>query len=331
MDPQGNATTGLGVDKRALSRSVYDCLTESLPLSEVAVQTGVPNLWVAPATVDLAGAEVELVGELARETRLRLCLAGVAAQYSYVILDTPPSLGLLTVNSLTAAQCVLIPLQCEYYALEGLNQLRRSLDLVRRVLNPALEILGIALTMYDGRTRLSAEVADEVRRHFGGLVFRSVIPRSVRLSEAPIYGKPVLRYAPESRGAQAYRELAQEVLERTAGTAQQNVTKSEVIESGEAQGDQIVDTGGDAGRGGWGAGDGGGAGEPGAEPAAAAGEGRGDSAGGAGGLDQGARDPAASGGEAAGGQVRADRGGEEAGGGAAGGAEEGAGGGAGSD
>jgi len=219
MDPQGNATTGLGVDKAALGRSVYDCLSESTPVTEVAVDTAVPSLRVAPATVDLAGAEVELVGELARETRLRVCLVGAAEEYDYVILDTPPSLGLLTVNCLTAARRVLIPIQCEYYALEGLNQLRRTLDLVRRVLNPALEILGVALTMYDGRTRLSAEVADEVRRHFGGLVFRSVVPRSVRLSEAPIYGQPVLRYAPESRGAQAYRELAREVLERTRGTA----------------------------------------------------------------------------------------------------------------
>ena len=318
MDPQGNATTGLGIPKDSVEASTYDCLRDGLALSEVVRTTEIERLAIAPATVDLAGAEVELVSEIARETRLRACLEGVRREYDYVLLDSPPSLGLLTVNCLTAAEAVLIPIQCEYYALEGLTQLRRTLELVRRMLNPGLEVLGVVLTMYDGRTRLSAEVADEVRRYFPGRVFKTVIPRTVKLSEAPIYGKPIVRYAPETRGARAYTELAKEV-----------------IESGEAQRAEVADTyGDDRGAGGAGGGEPGRAGDGGAggpdqavaEPAPAGDAGGGDS--GADGVHPGARDPAA-GGAAPGraGGVRAGGWGEEISGGAAAGAEGGAGGG----
>lgn len=225
MDPQGNSTSGLGIDKSGLSVSVYDCLHDSQPLDVTIIPTALDNLWMAPTTIDLAGAEVELVSALARETRLKNCVAPVVSRYDYIFLDSPPSLGLLTVNCLAAAQSVIIPIQCEFYALEGLTQLRNTLSLVAQMLNPGLEIMGVVLTMFDGRTRLSGEVTDEVRRSFPGRVFRSVIPRSVRLSEAPIYGQPAIRYAPGSRGAEAYIALAREV-----------------IEIGESQGDQGADT-----------------------------------------------------------------------------------------
>ena len=214
LDPQGNATTGLGVDKRSLHGTVYQCLREATSLAPVIHATSVEGLHLAPTTVDLAGAEIELVSEFARETRLRSCLEGVLGDYDYVFLDSPPSLGLLTVNCLPAADSVLVPIQCEYYALEGLSQLQHTLGLIRRMLNPRLEVFGVVLTMYDARTRLSAEVADEVRRHFGERVFESVIPRSVKLSEAPISGTPIISYAPENRGAVAYQALAREVMER---------------------------------------------------------------------------------------------------------------------
>jgi chromosome partitioning protein len=275
MDPQGNATSGLGVAKAGLSSTVYDCLTSDLAIGAVVVDTAIPNLVIAPATVDLSGAEVELVSMLARETRLKMALDGLPKEYDYVLLDSPPSLGLLTVNCLTAADAVLIPIQCEYYALEGLGQLRNTLSLLRRMLNPALEILGVVLTMYDARTRLSAEVADEVRKHFPGRVFQSVIPRTVRLSEAPIYGQPIISYAPDSSGAQAYRALAREV-----------------IEIGQTQGDQIVDTDRDAERVG-GADSGGADSGTGTESLPAQEEGGRGEPGGAGGVDQGARDLAA--------------------------------------
>ena len=212
MDPQGNATTGLGVRKDELEVSTYECLRDGAPLERAVRPTEIPGLQIAPATVDLAGAEVELAGEIAREGRLRAALEGVRGEYDYIFLDSPPSLGLLTVNCLTAADGVLVPIQCEYYALEGLTQLRHTLDLIRRMLNPRLHVFGAVLTMYDARTRLSAEVADEVRRYFPGRVFETVIPRTVKLSEAPIYGQPIVRYAPDTRGAEAYRELAREVM-----------------------------------------------------------------------------------------------------------------------
>lgn len=213
MDPQGNATAGLAVDRMSLSASIYDCLCGGAAIESVTVAPGQDGLRVAPSTLDLAGAEVELVPALAREMRLRTALAPVRDHYDLVIVDTPPSLGLLTINSLTAADEVLIPIQCEFYALEGLNQLGKTLSLIRAQLNPGLRVLGVVLTMYDSRTRLSQQVVEAVRREFPERVFETVIPRSVRLAEAPSYGEPILRYAPGSPGAVAYAELTREVLE----------------------------------------------------------------------------------------------------------------------
>jgi chromosome partitioning protein len=313
MDPQGNSTSGLGINKSSLSATIYDCLADSHPLGSATIETSVPGLWIVPATVDLAGAEVELVSALARESRLKGCLGPSAGSYDYVLLDSPPSLGLLTVNCLAAAESVIIPVQCEFYALEGLTQLRNTLSLVAKMLNPGLQIFGVVLTMFDSRTRLSSEVADEVRQHFGGRVFRSVIPRNVRLSEAPIYGQPVVRYAPGSRGADAYIALAREV-----------------VEIGEPQGSQVIDTDGNA----VGAGDGspGGAGGPVvAEPVPAEDEGgrRGDA--GASEVDQDARDHPAADSPEAGEPPGVDSRGEAAGGGEAGGATSGSGGDAGGE
>ena len=211
LDPQANATTGLGIDRRAVERSTYDVLTGDVSLAELVVPTAVKNLSVVPASLDLAGAEIELAGAMAREKKLAEALESVRGDYEIVFLDCPPSLGLLTVNALAAAQDLIVPVQCEYYALEGLGQLVETADRVRRSLNPELRIAGFVLTMYDGRTKLSSQVADEVRSHFGELVYLSIIPRSVRLSEAPSYGEPVVTLDPSSRGAVAYRKLATEV------------------------------------------------------------------------------------------------------------------------
>ncbi len=294
MDPQGNATSGCGVDKRGLQGSVYHCLREGRALDSVVCATTLKNLSVAPTNVDLAGAEIELVSELARETRLRACLEGVAEQYDYILLDSAPSLGLLTLNCLTAAEAVLIPIQCEYYALEGLAQLQNTLELVRRRLNPGLEVLGVVLTMHDGRTRLAAEVADEVRRHFREKVFEVVIPRSVKLSEAPIYGKPIISYAPESRGAVAYQELAREVRARGEGTGSSGAdSDGDASGFGDGRGGEESRSRGVEDGHGRGEGRAGGGGGVGVEsvPAAEAVERGGD--GGAGGVDSGARDLAA--------------------------------------
>jgi chromosome partitioning protein len=214
LDPQGNATSGLGIEKRTVERSVYDALLGSVPMTELVVRTPILRLDLIPSALALAGAEVELAGFIAREHRLASALEGVAADYDYVILDCPPSLGLLTVNALTAADSVLIPIQCEYYALEGLSQLTATINLVRDHLNPDLAIKGVVLTMFDARTNLSTEVAAEVRRHLGSSVYRTVVPRSVRLSEAPSFGLPIALYRPDSKGADAYRELAGELLRR---------------------------------------------------------------------------------------------------------------------
>jgi chromosome partitioning protein len=214
IDPQGNATSGLGVDRRSLDRSVYDLLIDGAPVDELVVGTAIDGLDLLPSTPGLSGAEVELVGMPARERRLAASLAGLNGRYERIFIDCPPSLGLLTVNALTAADGVLIPIQTEYYALEGLSQLVNTIRLVRESLNPRLEIDGVLLTMYDGRTRLSAQVAAEVRRHMNGTVFDTVVPRSVRLSEAPSHGLPVALYDPASRGADAYRALAGEVVAR---------------------------------------------------------------------------------------------------------------------
>jgi chromosome partitioning protein len=215
LDPQGNASTGLGLDHREIEPSIYDVLTGDASPAAAIRPTGVANLHVLPSTIDLAGAEVELVSAMSRETRLRRALESIDHQYDSILIDCPPSLGLLTVNALAAADELLIPIQCEYYALEGLGQLLRNVELVRANLNPDLRIGGIVLTMYDGRTRLALQVVDEVRKHFTDVVYQTVVPRSVRLSEAPGYGLPIALYDPLSRGGIAYRDLTFELAERS--------------------------------------------------------------------------------------------------------------------
>ena len=210
VDPQANATTGVGIDHRSAPASTYDLLTEGASLDEVVRTTAIRNLDCAPSSLDLAGAEIELAGAMARERKLEEALDGVQDRYEVVFVDCPPSLGLLTVNALVAAEDLIVPVQCEYYALEGLGQLLGTAERVRRSLNPELRIAGFLLTMYDARTKLSSQVADDVRSHFAELVFGTVIPRSVRLSEAPSFGEPVVTLDPSSRGAIAYRLLAAE-------------------------------------------------------------------------------------------------------------------------
>ncbi len=211
VDPQGNATSGIGVDRTVLGPTLYEVVTGAVPARDAVIETAVPNLFIIPSSVALAGAEMELVPMDQRERRLGRLLAEISPEYDYLLLDCPPSLGLLTVNALTAADTVLIPIQCEYYALEGLTQLIATVNLVRDNLNPELEIKGVVLTMYDGRTNLSADVATEVRRHLGAAVFKTVIPRSVRLAEAPSYGLPIAVFRPDSKGAEAYQALAVEL------------------------------------------------------------------------------------------------------------------------
>jgi chromosome partitioning protein len=213
VDPQANATSSLGVDKNQVAPSVYETLIEGSPLEETIMATNRSHLYLAPAAPRLAGAEVEMVSMLAREHLLRKKLLPVASGYEYVLIDTPPSLGLLTVNALTAAaDGVIIPVQCEYLALEGLGDLLNTVRLVRENLNPRLRIRGLVMTMYDARTNLAQQVVDEVRRYFAGQVFETIIPRSVRLSEAPSYGEPILKHAPRSAGALAYAALTRELL-----------------------------------------------------------------------------------------------------------------------
>jgi chromosome partitioning protein len=211
LDPQGNATTGLGVDARNFERSMYDVIMRDDPLEDCIEPTNMKNLFVAPATIDLAGAEIELVPAFSRELKLKRAIETVIDDFDYVLIDCPPSLGLITVNGLAAAAEVLVPIQCEYYALEGLSQLLRNVHLVASNLNDGLDVSTIVLTMYDARTKLSDQVASEVREHFGAKVCRNVIPRTVRLSEAPSFGQPISVFDPTSRGAIAYRELAKEV------------------------------------------------------------------------------------------------------------------------
>jgi chromosome partitioning protein len=214
LDPQGNATSGLGIDRRMLDTSSYDALVDRIAIADLAIPTAVDGLDVVASAPGLSGAEVELVGIPARERRLAASLDGLNGRYRRVLIDCPPSLGLLTVNALTASDGVLIPIQTEYYALEGLSLLVNTIRRIRDGLNPRLEIDGVLLTMYDARTRLSAQVAAEVRRHMNGTVFETVVPRSVRLSEAPSHGLPIALYDPASRGATAYRALAGEVAAR---------------------------------------------------------------------------------------------------------------------
>jgi len=213
LDPQANATTGLGVRPEEVTGSTYDLL-HGRPLDDVVMETEVPNLFLAPSHPDLAAAQVELPRRADHGTLLRDILAGTEERYPYVFVDCPPSLGLLTVNALSAANRLIVPVQCEYYALEGLAQLLQSVELVRTRLNPRLGVTGVLLTMYDGRTKLSSDVADEVRSYFGGLVFDTVVPRSIRLAEAPSHGVPINRYDNRSAGADAYYRVALEVVER---------------------------------------------------------------------------------------------------------------------
>lgn len=212
VDPQGNSTTGLGIDRSSLKNSLYDVLIGARLLPEIFCQTSLPYLSVAPATRDLIGAEIELVSLQKREWRLKEALRAVEQEFDYILLDCPPSLGLLTLNALTAADSLLVPLQCEYYALEGLSSLLETLKLVQRSLNPTLFLEGILLTMFDSRNRLSHQVADEIRAHFPERLFHTVIHRNVRLSESPSHGKPALLYDVHSTGAQNYLELAKELI-----------------------------------------------------------------------------------------------------------------------
>ncbi len=214
FDPQGNTTTGFGIDKRALTNNTYTLLMGDSTLAQSAVKTQVPQLDVVPSTIDLSGAEVELVPIMARENRLKEALAPAADNYDYVFIDCPPSLGLLTINALVAAQDVLVPLQAEFFAMEGLSQLFKTIDLVRRNLNARLELLGVLMTMFDRRNQLAQQVVNDVREHLGEKVFETVIPRNVRLSEAPSHGAPGLIYDVKSPGSQAYIRLAAELIQR---------------------------------------------------------------------------------------------------------------------
>jgi len=219
LDPQGNATSGLGVDRGELENSIYDAVVGNVSIEDLIAPTAVPGLSIIPSSISLAGAEVELAPVAQRERRLARLIHVLIKDFEYIILDCPPSLGLLTVNALTAAHAVLIPIQCEYYALEGLTQLIATVNLVRDHLNPDLAVKGVVLTMYDARTNLSAEVAVEVRTHLAEAVFDTVIPRNVSLSEAPSYGQPIALYRPDSRGAEAYRALAEELRARDGHVA----------------------------------------------------------------------------------------------------------------
>ncbi len=217
MDPQGNATSGLGFEKNNLEKTIYDVLINLDPVSQAIFDTGRSGLHLCPANIELAGAEVELVGVVSRETVLRNAIKDIRKLYDVILMDCPPSLGLLTINGLTAADGVLVPIQSEYYALEGLTQLMETVSLIRRGLNPTLNIFGVIVTMFDARTQLSHQVANEVRRYFGDKVFRTIIPRNVRLSEAPSFGKAIMEYDPKSKGAESYDALAREVIRRIGG------------------------------------------------------------------------------------------------------------------
>lgn len=211
-DPQGNATSGLGFDKRDIKKCIYDNLINDVPMQETIRNTAYANLDLVPATIQLAGAEIELVSLMNREGRLKNTLERVKHEYDYVIIDCPPSLGLLTINALTASSSVIIPIQCEFYALEGVSMLMNTIQLVQRNLNPALKLEGVVMTMFDSRTNLSQDVVEEVKKYFNTKMYQTIIPRNVRLSEAPSHGQPVIDYDIKSKGAQVYTELAQEVI-----------------------------------------------------------------------------------------------------------------------
>ena len=214
LDPQGNTTSGLGVDKRSLDACIYDVLLNETDPKEILVKDVFNGLDLLPATINLAGAEVELVTEFSRESRLREALENLVGEYDYIFIDCPPSLGLLTINGLVAADSLIIPIQSEFYALEGVTKLLESMKLVKARLNKNLDIFGVVITMYDSRTTLSKQVAQEVQDYFGDLVFDTIIPRSVKLSEAPSYGEPIVKFHPDGKGAKAYESLAEEVINR---------------------------------------------------------------------------------------------------------------------
>ncbi|MBA4494103.1 ParA family protein [Paenactinomyces guangxiensis] len=212
IDPQGNTTSGLGINKADVKQCIYDVLINDAEIEKVMLPTSVENLWMLPATIQLAGAEIELSQAISRELRLKRALQQVKNEFSYIFIDCPPSLGIITLNALTASESVLIPIQCEFYALEGLGQLLNTIRIVQKHLNKNLEIEGVVLTMFDGRTNLSVQVMDEVKKYFQKKVYQTVIPRNIRLSEAPSHGQPILTYDARSRGAECYNELAREVV-----------------------------------------------------------------------------------------------------------------------
>lgn len=216
IDPQGNTTSGLGVDPRTVESSVYDCIINDTPMSEVLIDTGFENLWICPSNIDLAGAELELVMKENREYVLKNSIKEIKDRFDFIFIDCPPALGLITLNSFSAADSVLVPIQCEYYALEGLSQLTNTIKMVKKGLNPELTLEGVLLTMFDARTNLSIQVVDEVKKFFREKVYTSVIPRNVRLSEAPSYGQPIIEYDKHSKGAEMYTSLAEEVIERNS-------------------------------------------------------------------------------------------------------------------
>lgn len=212
VDPQGNTTSGFGIDKRRCEKTVYDCLINGEPMEDVVVSTPYENLFVCPSNINLSGAEIDLISVMGRENQLKNAIKPIKEQYDFIFIDTPPSLGLITINTLTAADSVLIPIQCEFYALEGVSQLTNTIKRVKDALNPSITIEGIVLTMFDSRTNLSIQVVDEVKRFFPNKVYKTIIPRNVRLSEAPGFGRPVIYYDNGSKGAEGYMKLAQEFL-----------------------------------------------------------------------------------------------------------------------
>ena len=219
VDPQGNSTSGLGIDKHKIQYSAYDILINGVHPNKVAIKTMIDTLDIIPGNIDLVGAEVELVARIAREKILKQALSKISDEYDYIFMDCPPSLGLITLNALTAANKILVPIQCEYYALEGLSQLVNTIKLVKTNLNPALEVQGVVLTMFDGRTNLSIQVVEEVKKYFKNKVYKTIIPRNVRLGEAPSFGMPVIRYDATCLGSQCYNELADEIIEYNGGDA----------------------------------------------------------------------------------------------------------------
>ena len=212
-DPHGNTTSGLGIEKQNVSKSIYEVIINDEKIENALMQTMIENLYICPSNIQLVGAEVELVSVISRETRLKVALEDIRDKYDFIIIDCPPSLGLLTLNALTAADTILVPIQCEYYALEGLSQLMNTVKLVQRHLNPSLEVEGVVLTMFDARTNLSLQVVEDVKKYFRNKVYRTIIPRNVRLSEAPSFGLPIILYDPKSKGAECYLDLAREVID----------------------------------------------------------------------------------------------------------------------